>query len=66
MACAVIDLQTLLVLNIIVADETDKPHAGTLLKATPAADGSQACVGEHWLESGSFEQTIIDAPIPWP
>ncbi len=65
MACAVIDSKTFVVLNIIVADETDKPHPGTLLKSTPAADGSHACVGEHWLDTGSFEQTIDDGPIPW-
>jgi len=66
MVCAVIDIKTLVVLNIIIADEAiDKPHAGTILKTTPAMDGTHACVGEHWLESGSFEQAIADRPIPW-
>ena len=65
MACAVIDLKTLVVLNVIVAAETDKAPAGTMLKSTPATDGTHARVGERWLEIGSFEQPMVDGPIPW-
>ncbi len=65
MTCAVIDSTSLVVLNIIVADATkDRPHAGTMLKTTPAPDGSCAVVGLHWLDSSSFEQPD-EGPVPW-
>ena len=63
--CAVVDVETRVVLNVVVAAESDSPRVGTMLKRTPAPDGTDARAGLRWLD-GSFEQPMIDAPIPWP
>lgn len=64
MNCAVVDLSTSLVLNVIVVDGLTSlpPYPNSILVATPDQNGNNAVVGLEWTSAGFAIPPLVDAP----